>query len=65
MGTTGIQEPRTAFVGRGEIVGCGAGITRSAIDKAVEAGALRPVRWPGRRKRVFRWADVVKAFGLG
>lgn len=54
----------TTLVRRGDILNCGAGITRRGLERALESGALKPVAIKGYRISMFRRADVVKVFGL-
>jgi hypothetical protein len=58
-----MKEPRTDLVTVGQIVGSGIGVTRRAVLKAEEVGALTRVQLPGGKIRRFWWAEVKRAFG--
>ena len=60
----GMKLKRTTLVRQGDVLGCGAGVTRGMFRKAVENELLNPVIIKGYRNPLFRRAEVVKVFAL-
>jgi len=57
--------PEKVFVTRGEVINGGFGISRKDFDKAIRAGALTKMVFPGRRYGKYRRDEVSMVFGLG
>ena len=55
---------KTDLVRRGDILNCGAGITKHMLRKVIESKVLKPIRLKGYKIFLFRRVDVVKVFGL-
>lgn len=56
--------PDTVFVRPGDVLNCGAGISRRMLDAVVDAGVLKRHIFPGCTHGVYRRQDVVRVFRL-
>ena len=54
--------PDRLFLTRGEILKSNLGITRRALSKAIDVGALEPHVWPGNKWQRFLREDVLRVF---
>ena len=55
--------PDEAFVRRGDVLGCGLGITRYALDKAVRLGLVERHVLPGMKYGRYRRSEIQQIFG--
>ena len=56
--------PETVYVSRSEILKSDLGITSTDLRKAVDAGLLKKIAFPGRKYGKYFRDDVLQVFGI-